>query len=789
MSGRWSGAVRLTGWAWLAGVCACFTLGPLVDANRFLVAGAFAGALVGATGAAGRLAHLPAPVTVLAQVVVLLEWATLAYASDDAFAGVLPTPASLAAFADLAREAIDTSNANVPPAPATIGVTACLAVIVALVVLVVDLVAVTWRRPALVGLVFLAVYMAPVSLLAGNVPLLAFIPGALGYVFLLAAEQRDRLSHWGRQITHSGTLLAGADRSGPTVSSLISAGRRVGFGAVGLAVVVPLVVPTLPRTFLADGPLTADGGTRGGGTGVVEVDNPMLDLRRNLGEQSDEVLVRVTTDDEDPGYLRLAALDTFTGDSWLPSERSAEAGLPLDQVPLPPGLNPEVQRPSVDYDVEVTEQLDSPWLPTVYPVTSVVASGDWLIDPVQLDISASDDFGSVQGMGYSFTSRLVDPTRQQLEDAGAVPPTIEPFLALPDDLPETIAEVADEVAGDEATAIDQALALQAWFRESGEFDYSVETAEGDGMETIERFLTTDKVGYCEQFAASMALLARALNIPSRVAVGFLRPERTGSPGEWEYEGRDMHTWPELYFDGVGWLRFEPTPGTRTGPAPLYNQQGDPDGNGGGQDPDATSTPTPAEPERTAPDTQAAAAAADSEDGGIDGTLLAIGGGLLAALVLLVAPRLARGLVRRRRWTRTATGDIEPAWLELRDSAVDLGLAFDDRATLRRAGRALRSYLGPDRTAIDALNRLVLRVERVRFARDASTAGDDAHALRSDVETVVSGLTSGRSRAQLLRARWLPLSLLPTRSSWRATRTRRTATTPEVVVHVEGTATR
>ncbi len=153
--------------------------------------------------------------------------------------------------------------------------------------------------------------MAPVSLLAGNVPVLAFVPGAIGYVFLLAAEQRDRLSHWGRQITHSGSLLAGRERSTPTVTSLVSAGRRVGFGAVALAVVLPVLVPTLPRTLLGDGPLTVDGGTGAAATGdgSVEVDNPMLDLKRNLDGQSDEVLLTLRTDDPAPGYLRLAALD------------------------------------------------------------------------------------------------------------------------------------------------------------------------------------------------------------------------------------------------------------------------------------------------------------------------------------------------------------------------------------------------------------------------------------------------------------------------------------------------
>ena len=324
MSARWSTTVRLTAWAWLAAVLGSAALAPLVEDKTFLLMGGFAGALVAATGALCRIGHLPGPVIVPLQLLVLFEWLTVTYARSDAFLGVVPTGASVAHLVDLVRSAVETTKVSVPPAPVDTAMLACLAAIVALVVLAVDLVAVTWRRPALVGLLFLGIYMAPVSLLAGNAPVSAFVPGAIGYVFLLAAEQRDRLSHWGRQITHTGSLLVGRERSTPTVTSLVSAGRRVGFSAVALAVVLPVLVPTLPRTLFGDGPLSVGGDSRGGGTGdgSVELENPFLDLKRNLDGQSDEVLLTLVTDDPAPGYLRLAALDEFTDEVWQAGPRS-----------------------------------------------------------------------------------------------------------------------------------------------------------------------------------------------------------------------------------------------------------------------------------------------------------------------------------------------------------------------------------------------------------------------------------------------------------------------------------
>ena len=365
-------------------------------------------------------------------------------------------------------------------------------------------------------------------------------------------------------------------------------------------------------------------------------------------------------------------------------------------------------------------------------------------------------------MSFSFTSLQVNPSREQLTSAVDVPAPLDPFTELPSDLPTEIALLAESVTADATTPIDQALALQDWFREDGGFRYSTEREAGGGLETIREFLTIDKFGYCEQFAASMALMARSLGIPARVAVGFLRPEPV--EGGYAYSGTDMHAWPELYFDGIGWLRFEPTPAFRTGDAPTYT---------GG--PDESTTPTvsasttpsgaPTTELRTPLGPQGAAGAAGGDDGGDStwSTVLTVCLGLLAVLGLAVAPRFARATVRRRRWARAAAGHdaAEPAWQELRDSTVDLGLGFDDRATLRTAGHGLRTHLGGQQQAIDALNRLVVRVERARFARAGSGSGAaaDVQQARADVDTVLAGLAAGRNRRRLLRATWLPVSLV------------------------------
>ena len=753
--------VRLTLWGWLASLAACLSLAPLVTGVGFIVSGAIASALLVGVAAVGRHQRAPVTLVLVVQLFVLLEWATLTYAPEEAWSRLLPTRESLLALVDLVRSALDTAEQYAPPAPGYEGVDMSLALVIAGVALVVDLMAVTWRRPALVGLVFLGVYMAPVSLLAGEVPLTAFVPGALAFVFLLGAEQRDRLTHWGRQIGITSSLLSERDRDRVRVATLVQSGRRVGLGAVALAVVLPLLVPTMPRTFLAEGPLTGGGGS-GGGDGTVDIENPMLDLQRNLGERTETVLVTMTTNGPTPSYLRIASLDEFTGEAWQPGPRTDETSVPVGQVPAPPGLITRVARSRISAEVALSESFRTTWLPTLYPTSDLTGvSGDWGIDLAELDVSAREVGVNGAGTTYRLDSTQLLPSTEQLIAAPATPAEdmdMSRYLELAD-APPVVSSLAAEVTAGERTPFEQAEALQDWFRSEGGFEYSLDSATGTGLETIEDFLQGERVGYCEQFAAAMALMARSLDIPARVAVGFLRPEQA-SDGSWEFQGVDMHAWPELFFEGIGWVRFEPTPASRTGAAPDFEAvptESAPDNAADPNDSNPTESPRTPRPD-------AAPGAAGGGDGGGPGLLLPVAGGALV-LLLVLGPRSLRAARRTSRWRQARAGHrpvAEAAWAELTDLAVDLGVRVDRATTLRTTGRGLRSRVDDDPAAVTALNRLVVEVERSRFARGGAGRGRTVEDSGRDVDLVTGRLAAGCRPAHRWRARWVPVSLLPSR---------------------------
>lgn len=147
------------------------------------------------------------------------------------------------------------------------------------------------------------------------------------------------------------------------------------------------------------------------------------------------------------------------------------------------------------------------------------------------------------------------------------------FTAVPGSLPDVVAEKAREVTKGADNHYEQAVKLQDWFAVNGGFTYDTQVEVGSGSGAIARFLK-DKRGFCVHFSFAMASMARTLGIPARVAVGFT-PGTPQADGSMSVGLRDAHAWPELYFEGVGWTRFEPTP--NRGSTPEYTQTRTPTG--------------------------------------------------------------------------------------------------------------------------------------------------------------------------------------------------------------------
>ena len=118
-----------------------------------------------------------------------------------------------------------------------------------------------------------------------------------------------------------------------------------------------------------------------------------------------------------------------------------------------------------------------------------------------------------------------------------------------------------------------------------------------GQVPLEHFLFDTKAGYCQHFSGAMALLLRFGGIPTRVATGFSPGGFRKSQGEWVVRDRDAHSWVEAWFDGIGWVTFDPTP-TATPARSLIAAIADP--NSGSQRDAGGDTPPPSPAPATRP---------------------------------------------------------------------------------------------------------------------------------------------------------------------------------------------
>ncbi|MER8043272.1 DUF3488 and transglutaminase-like domain-containing protein [Streptomyces sp. NPDC094032] len=763
-----SGRGRLTLAAFGATLLASAALLPLVKPATWIFTAAIVLGLQSGIGTITRRVPLARPLTIAAQAVVTLLVLTVVFAREQAVLGLLPGPEALASLGTLFQAGVDDVGTYAIPAPDTAGIQLLLVVGVAAVGLLVDTLAVTFRSAAPAGLPLLALYSVAAGLSGGGAGWLFFLLAAVGYLLLLLAEGRDRLSQWGR-------VFGGAHRSGRPGSAAgesgsafapARTGRRIGAVAMGIALVVPFGLPGLSGGIFGGG--SGDGEGAGGKGGTISAVNPLVSLQNDLRQPDDREVLRYRTNARDVSgmYLRLVALDQFDGTAWKSSVRPIEDVPEL--LPWPDGLSQDVTTSEVTSNFVASAAYEQKWLPMPYPASKISIGGNWRYEPAGRML-VGDNGQNTKGARYSVTSLDIRPTAEQLATAPAAPEKLRhEYTKVPASLPADVKATALEITRGARNDYERAVKLQDWFAREGGFRYDVDVDSGTGVQAISRFLK-DKEGFCVHFSFTMAAMARSLGIPARVAVGFM-PGTPQQDGSLSVGIRDAHAWPELYFEGAGWTRFEPTPSRGTVPEYTREQSA-----GGAATPSAQpSTGASAEPSAAPSASEScppqlrrlgecgpdkAAGAAESDATGLPPLQLALlVAGVLLVLGLPLLPWLWRSRLRAR---RLGPGEVLAVWSEVKDTAWDYGVAPDDSLTPRgTAARLVRlGELAPD--AADAVHRVARAVEQALYApRPQPVDG-----LSAEAESIRRGFHEAASRGNRLRAVLAPRSAV--RVSWAA----------------------
>ncbi|MEO8330041.1 MAG: DUF3488 and transglutaminase-like domain-containing protein, partial [Candidatus Nanopelagicales bacterium] len=636
--------------------------------------------IVAAVGGACRQLALPRWTIPFAESLALCFALTLMFTRELSVFGFVPGPTVANRFVHLLGDAFSITWNEAPPITVTTGVSLLVVGGVGAVAIAVDSLAVTWRHATLAGLPLFVLYLVPAAVLPEGVPWPLFALAAVGWIVLQLADGRDRLSRWGKLIGTKSEATSGLHAVGGT-------GRRLGATALMAAIALPLVMPAIADGVFGAGGTDPDGNGPGGrgdlqSEHVVTV-NPLANLRRDLVQGDDSVVLDYTTTDQSPEYIRIATLDAFDGMTWTQEEMAASPDQQAaDGLPPPPGLTPEIPRQTVTTSMQVLA-LNTQRLPLPYPVTRVDIDGDWRWDSDTFDVFTAAEGGSAQFLDYSADSLEISPTALQLQAAAEPTSGVEHYLVVPPETQDVLGSLTQRVIAGEPTQYDRAVAIQNWFLTK--FDYSTAIDKGNGDSALQSFIN-DRSGYCEQFAATMGLMARIAGIPSRLQVGFT-PGTQLEGGAWQVTVHDAHAWPELWFEGIGWVRFEPTPGGGDGnvapawappPPPVTNNNNGGD-KGGNQHPNANPTPRPDDARRVPGQYNRGIEAATGTDAVVDESQTAWGPyalvGLLIAGLVAVAPLTATRVRRSRRWA--AAHDVRAAtlaaWQDVIDTATDLDL--------------------------------------------------------------------------------------------------------------------
>jgi hypothetical protein len=729
--------------------------------------------VIAAAASVTRLRALPAVASLITYYSALLLYLNLVFAGPEAAGWIVPTPNSLHHLRIMAAQGIS-ERIYMPPVPGTHGTDLLAAGGIGLMAVAADLIAVRLRSPAIAGLPLLALFSVPITTSAREGAVgatLTFCVGVIGYLALLAADGRERLRIWGRLVTlwHSGKDDDDDPVRGPDTRALAASGRRIGLAAVSLAIFIPLLLPGLRVHKLFSG----HGGAGAGGVGgQVTLTDPIDQMNGMLlhGSNATVLTYRSTSPAPQYQYLQVQILNYNPRTStWVPQPPSA--GSPLGRggsLPAIPGLSSAVQALSFTTRITISPGVTgyrSPltFLPLPYAPQDVAVSGHWRTDPANLMVFSAQ--AGLSGLKYTATSDDVEPTAGQLDKAAAPPASIAAqYLPFPAQARAQLLGLARMITRNARTPFERALALKNWFLADGRFTYSLRSSEPDSTAGLVDFLTRTRSGYCQQFAFAMAALARLVGIPSRIAVGYTAGTKQPN-GSWQVTEADAHAWPELYFPGAGWLRFEPTPGGRDGQGtatqPVYATAATTGATGTGPQPNPGSTGG------SAPGSRAVSPGLSKVNhlGGLGSATTASRGGsvpvvpiVLAFLVLAgLAPAAVRAATRRRRW-RVAGGDAalaHVAWRELHDDLTDYGVGWrasdSPRAVSRRVATTVRLGEHGER----ALGRIAQAEERARYAKVASAPDT----LRADVAAVRRAVAAEASRPVRWRARLLPPSAL------------------------------
>ncbi|MFB6146868.1 MAG: DUF3488 and DUF4129 domain-containing transglutaminase family protein [Halobacteriaceae archaeon] len=361
----------------------------------------------------------------------------------------------------------------------------------------------------------------------------AVASAALGF-FVLTGDSGTAGTLLGVLAAASTLAFATFDRRG---------GRRSNVEAVAFVVAVMILASATVSAVPGGGPSPLTGkGTTEIQSGLVSVEG----RQSILGSIRLSPKIRFVVESEGPALWRVAAFNRYTGRSWV---RTGDA-VPFDgALPRPPGPRKEITQTYTAYQtLSILPAAGEPYQ----------VSGLTEVTPKVTELGSLKPRGALQ-KNDSYTVQSLVPTAsgRQLRRAGTDYPdqVRQLHLGLPESTPGRVRQLADNVTANAETPYGKAIAIERWLERNKEYSLTVPDPGGN---VVDSFLFERQKGYCVYFASAMVAMLRAEDVPARYVVGY-KPGQRVAEDTWVVRGVDAHAWVEVYFPGIGWVPFDPTP--------------------------------------------------------------------------------------------------------------------------------------------------------------------------------------------------------------------------------------
>ncbi|WP_419954629.1 transglutaminase TgpA family protein [Neobacillus niacini] len=311
----------------------------------------------------------------------------------------------------------------------------------------------------------------------------------------------------------------------------------------------------------------------GPGNGIAKVGYGTDDSRLGGPFIGDDSIV-FRSEAVEKNYWKVETKDHYTGKGWIPSESTpfrigGEDVIPI--FPIPSNVETRVESASLFMFMDYNH--------LIYPagIQRVQFQRNYMLEidstKEKISILNNTDSSPIAPDSYSMEYKVPKYHAADLRETIAADPEqvdaefVTRYTQLPDNLPGRVRELAESITEKESNWFDKAKAVERHFGGSG-FTYSQSDVAipGENDDYVDQFLFETKIGYCDNFSTSMAVLLRSIGIPTRWVKGYTGgefleySEDDSSKQIYEVTNNNAHSWVEVYFPNQGWVPFEPTKG-------------------------------------------------------------------------------------------------------------------------------------------------------------------------------------------------------------------------------------